>query len=62
MPTKFTMVAFDALRELVPEIPRHCRKIVLTLEIDEPVEIQVTFLPEDEYEEAFEKQNSKTSH
>lgn len=52
MASSFTKETLQALRKLMPEIPEHVTKIVLTLEINRPVQVEVTFIPHEEmYEE-----------
>jgi len=64
--TKFTRKAMEALRELIPEIPPHCTKVVLTLEYEKPVEIEVTFYPDGEFfdgeEDDYEYTEAETQH
>lgn len=51
MTTKMTLEMFEVLRDIVPEIPRNCRKIVLTLEMDKPILIEATFIPQEEFDD-----------
>lgn len=62
--TKFTKKALDALRELVPEIPPNCKKVVLTLEYEKPVEIEVTFYPGDQFyeDDEYDDLEAETQH
>jgi hypothetical protein len=36
---------YDSLRQLIPVLPTYARRVVLTVDVDKPVQVEVTWFP-----------------